>query len=74
MPTLDQFFESLTHEKDKIIKMGIIKGPNVHALVLHERKNTSNSNSKQKIKGKVHAKPKKEGTFKLFDNSSGSKS
>lgn len=74
MLTLDHFIESLTHEKDNIIKMGIIKGPNAHALAMHERSNTYISKSKKKIKGKVHVKPKKEGKFKLFDNSSGSKS
>jgi hypothetical protein len=46
MSTLDQFIESLTHEQDKLIKMGIIKGPNAHALVMHESNNTSNSKSK----------------------------
>jgi hypothetical protein len=71
--TLDQFIESLMHEQYKLIKMGIIKGPNVHALVVHERNNTSNSKSKKKGKGKVHAEPKKEGYSKPFDDSSGSK-
>jgi hypothetical protein len=56
MSTLDQFTESLTQEKDNIIKMGIIKGPNAHALVVHERNITSNSKSMQKIKEKVRAK------------------
>jgi hypothetical protein len=54
MPTLDQFIESLMHEKDKLIKMGIIKGPNVHALVVHERKH---------IQSKDQAKRKGKGTF-----------
>ena len=61
MPTLDQFIESLTHEQDKLIKMGIIKGPNAHALVVHESSSTSNSKSKQKGKGKAHAEPKRKG-------------
>jgi hypothetical protein len=73
MPTMDHFIESLMHEKDKLIKMGIIKGPNVHALAVHERNNTSSSNSKKKGKGKVHADPKKEGYSTPFDDSSGSK-
>jgi len=73
MQTLDQFIESLMHEKDNVIKMGIIKGPNVHALSFHERNNTSNSNSKKKGKGKAHTEPKKEGYSKPFVDSSSSK-
>jgi hypothetical protein len=73
MLTLDQFIESLMHEKDKLIKMGIIKGSNVHALVVHERSNACNLKTKKKGKGKVHAEPKKEGYSKPFDDSSGSK-
>ena len=73
MPTLDQFIQSLAHEQDKLIKMGIIKGPNAHALDVHESSDTSNPKTKQKGKGKVHAKPKKEGYSKPFDDSSGSK-
>jgi hypothetical protein len=49
------------------------KGPNVHALVGYERKKISNSKSKQKGKGKVHAKTKKEGYSKPFNDSSRSK-
>jgi hypothetical protein len=73
MLTLDKFIDSLTHEKDNLIKMGIIKEPNAHALVVHERTNTSNSNSKKKRKGKVHAETKKEGYSKPFYYSSRSK-
>jgi hypothetical protein len=73
MLTIDQFIEALTHEQHNLIKMGIIKGPNVHALAVHESTSTSNSKSKQKGKGKVHAKPKKEGYSKPFDDSSDSK-
>jgi hypothetical protein len=73
MLTLDQFIESITHEQDNIIKMGIIKGPNANALVVHEISSTSNSNSKQESKEKAHADPKKEGYSKPFDDSSGSK-
>jgi hypothetical protein len=40
MSTLDQFIEALTHEQDKIIKMWILKGPNAHALVVHESSTT----------------------------------
>jgi hypothetical protein len=70
---LDQFIEALMHEKDTLMKMGIFKGPNVHALAMLERKNTSNSKSKQKGKGKAHAEPKKEGYSKPFNGSSCSK-
>jgi hypothetical protein len=71
--TLDQFIESLTHDKDKLIKMGTIKGPNVHALVMHERSNTFNPKTMQKGKGEVHFEHKKEGNSKPFDDSSNSK-
>jgi hypothetical protein len=70
MSTLDHFIESLMHEQDKLIKMGIIKGPNVHALVVHEIKKTSNSKYKKKGKGKLHVEPNKEGRSKPFDVSS----
>jgi hypothetical protein len=73
IPTLDQFIESLMHEKDKLIKMGTIKGSNVHALVVHESNNTFNLKSKQKGKGKAHSEQKKEGNSKPFDDSSSSK-
>jgi hypothetical protein len=73
MPTLNQFIESLTQEKDKLIKMGINKGPNVHAVVFHERKNKCNLKTKKKGKGKVHFKHKKEENPKPFDDSFGSK-
>jgi hypothetical protein len=61
------------HEKDNLIKMGIIKGSNAHALVVHESNNTCNPKTKKKGKGKAHAEPKKEGYSKPFDDSSGSK-
>ena len=72
MPTLDQFIESLMHEQYKVISMGT-KGPNVHALDVHENKNTSTPNSKLKGKGKVHSEPKKEGHSKPLDDTSSSK-
>jgi hypothetical protein len=40
---------------------------------VHERRNTSNSKSKKKSEGKGHAKPKKEGYSKPFNDSLGSK-
>jgi hypothetical protein len=61
------------HNQDNPIKIGIRKGPNSHALVVHERNITSNSKSKKKGNGKVHAEPKKEGHSKPFDDSSSSK-
>jgi len=60
-------------EKDKLIKMGTIKGSNAHALVVHESSNTPNLKTKKKGKGKAHAEPKKEGHSKPFDDSSSSK-
>jgi hypothetical protein len=73
MSTLYQFIESLMHNQDNLINMDIIEGPNAYALVMHERSNTSNSNFKKKGKGKLHAKPKKEGYSKPFNDSLGSK-
>jgi hypothetical protein len=61
MPKLDQFIESLTHNQDNLINMWIIKGYNAHALVVHDINNTCKLEMKQKGKGKVHAKPNKEG-------------
>ena len=34
MPSLEYFIESLTQEKTKLINMGKIKGPKVHALTM----------------------------------------
>jgi hypothetical protein len=53
--------------------MGIIKGPNAHALVLHERNNTCNPKTNQKVNGKAHSKHKKEDNPKPFNDSSDSK-
>jgi hypothetical protein len=36
MPSLEDFIESLTQEQTKLINMGTIKGPRVHALTVHE--------------------------------------
>jgi hypothetical protein len=36
MPSLEDFIESLTQEKTKLISMGTIKGPRVHALTVHD--------------------------------------
>ena len=34
MPSLEEFIESLTQEQTKLINMGKIKGPKVHALTV----------------------------------------
>jgi hypothetical protein len=34
MPSLEDFIESLTQEKTKLINMGAIKGPKAHALTV----------------------------------------
>jgi hypothetical protein len=62
MSTLDQFIESLMHEKDNLIKMGIIKGSNAHALVVHERSKHMQSKDQAKRKGKAHASQRRKGT------------
>lgn len=73
MPSLSQFIEALTHEQYKLIQMGIIKGPEAHALVVHDGIGSQHPKSKSKGKGKVHTESKKEGNSKPFDDSSGSK-
>jgi hypothetical protein len=72
IPSLDLFIESLTHEKDNLIKMGEIKRSKVHALVFHES-NKSNPKTKQKGKGKKDPKQRKDSNFKVLDDSSSSK-
>jgi hypothetical protein len=70
MPTMDQFIDYLTHEKKKLIQMGLIKDSKEHALNMHDGKGSS----KQKGKGKLqHPEPKKEAYSKPFNDSSGSK-
>jgi hypothetical protein len=72
MPSLEEFIESLTQEQTKIINMGTIKGPRVHALTVHDG-NHKYHKSKDKDKQKSHAHPKKEGYTKPFTDASGSK-
>jgi hypothetical protein len=72
MPSLSQFIEALTQDQDKLIQIGIIKGPKAHALV-HDGSSSQNLKLKRKDKEKVHAYPKKEGYSKPFNDSSGSK-
>jgi hypothetical protein len=72
IPFLEDFIESLTQEQTKLINMGKIKSPKVHALTMqygiHQYKK-----SKDKDKSKAHAHPKKEGYTKPFTDASGSK-
>jgi hypothetical protein len=73
MHSLEVFIESLMQEKNKLINMGKIKGPNVHALAMQDGINHPNKKSKDKYKMKAHANPKKEGYSKPFNDASGSK-
>jgi hypothetical protein len=72
MPSLEDFIESLTQEKTKLINMGTIKGPRAHALTVHDG-NYKHHKYKDKYKWKSHAHLKKEGYTKPFTNASGSK-
>jgi hypothetical protein len=72
MPSLEEFIESLTQEKTKLINMGAIKGPKAHALTLHDGIQKYHK-SKDKYKRKSHAHMKKEGYTKPFTDASGSK-
>jgi hypothetical protein len=72
MPSLEDFIESLTQEKTKLINMGTIKIPRAHALTLHYRSHKYHK-SKDKDKWKAHAHSKKEGYTKTFTVASGSK-
>jgi hypothetical protein len=72
MPSLEDFIESLTQEQTKLINMGTIKGPRVHALIVHDGRHKYQK-SKYKYKWKSHAHPKKEGYTKTFTDVFGSK-
>jgi hypothetical protein len=72
IPSLQEFIESLTQEKTKLINMGKIKGPKVHALTMHDSIHQYQK-YKDKDKRKDHANPKKEGYSKPFTNAFGSK-
>jgi hypothetical protein len=72
MPSLEDFIESLTQEKTKIINMGTIKGPSVHALIVHDGSHKYHK-YKYKDKQNYHAHTKKEGYTKPFTDASGSK-
>jgi hypothetical protein len=72
MPSLEDFIESLTREQTKLINMGKIKGPKVHALTVQDG---SHQYQKYKDKGKrkSHENLKKEGYSKPFTNAFRSK-
>jgi hypothetical protein len=72
MPSLEDFIESLTQEKTKLINMGKIKGPKVHALTVKGGIHQYHK-YKDKYKNKSHAHLKKEGYTKPFIDASGSK-
>jgi hypothetical protein len=63
MPSLEDFIEALTQEKTKLINMGTIKGPKVHALTMKDGIQKYHK-YKDKDKWKSHAHPKKEGYTK----------
>jgi hypothetical protein len=65
MPSLEDFIESLTQEQTKLINMGTIKGPRVHAITVHDGSHKYHK-SKYKYKWKYHAHMKKEGYTKPF--------
>ena len=72
MPSLEEFIESLTQEQTKLINMGKIKGPKVHALTVQYGSHQYQK-YKYKDKRKVHANPNKEGYSKPFTDASRSK-
>jgi hypothetical protein len=53
MTSLSEFIEDLTHERDKLIHMGIIKAPKAHAFFVHDGNNAQNYKSKRKGKEKA---------------------
>jgi hypothetical protein len=73
MPSLEDFIESLTQEKNKLIIMGKIKVPKAHALTVQDDSDHQYHKYKEKDKRKEHANPKKEGYSKPFNDASGPK-
>jgi hypothetical protein len=73
IPSLEVFIESMTQEQNKLINMGKIKGPKVHALTVHDGSGHQNQKYKDKYKRKVHTNQKKEGYSKPFNDAFGSK-
>jgi hypothetical protein len=70
MPSLETFNEALIKEKDKLIKMGVIKNSKLHLLVAHDNNSSQHQKSKRIGNEKVNAKHKKEGYSKPFNDSS----
>jgi hypothetical protein len=73
MPSLEDFIESVTQEKNKLIKMGKIKGPKAHSLTTQDGSGHQYQKSKEKGKRKAHENLKKEWYSKPFNDASGSK-
>jgi hypothetical protein len=65
MPSLEDFIESLTQEKTKLINIGAIKGPREHALTVHDGSHKYHK-SRDKYNKKSHAHMKKVGYTKPF--------
>jgi hypothetical protein len=61
MPSLEDFIKSLTQEKTKLINMGAIKGPRVHALTVHDGSHKYQK-SKVKISGNIMHIRRRKGT------------
>jgi hypothetical protein len=72
MPSLEDFIESMTQEKTKLINIGTIKAPRVHATTMHDGRQKYHK-SKSKYKWTSHAHVKKEGYTKPFIDAFGSK-
>ena len=72
IPSLEDFIESLTQEKTKLIIMGKMKVPKAHALIVQDGSHKYHK-SKYKDKMKYYAHPKKERYSKPFTDASGSK-
>jgi hypothetical protein len=69
MSSLEEFIESLTQEQTKLINMGKIKGPKVHALNVQYGSHQYQK-YKDKYKRKSHANLKKEGYSKPLTDAS----
>jgi hypothetical protein len=73
IPSLETFIESLTGEKNKLINIGKIKGPKVHAFTMQYGSGHQYQKYKDKEKRKSHPNPMKEGYSKPFNDASRSK-
>ena len=72
MPTLDAFIESLTHEHDKLIQMGIIRSSIDQALVARGPK-VANDKGKQKDESPVKKEQSNEPLGSKRSNNNGKK-